>query len=151
MAKTLKEAFQQGKLYTDTERYTFLKLPVASITMASNLISKCHSPTAFRGLLYDKDEITMMIPTSDYIAQKALLHQQHHGETEMGNYSYRLITFDVVLDPNLIGFMHAVTKVLAAEDISVLPFAAYSRDHIFVQEQDFEKAMGALGRLKEQE
>jgi hypothetical protein len=146
MAKTLKEAFQQGELFSDTETYTFLKLPVASIAAASNAISNCQSATAFRGLLYDKYEITMMIPESDYIAQKGTL--QVDGD-EVGEYSYRLITFDVVLDPNLIGFMHAVTKVLAAEGISVLPFAAYSRDHIFVQDKDFDKAMGALECLKE--
>ena len=104
--------------------------------------------TTFRGLLFDKDEITLMIAEKEYEAHKnsGLLQGP---EIDVGKCPYRLITFDVVMDPDLIGFMHAVTQTLAAERISVLPFAAYSRDHIFVQEQDFEKAMVALNRLKQ--
>ena len=64
--------------------------------------------------------------------------------------NYRLIAFDVVLDPTLIGFMAKITKALAGAKISVLPFAAYSRDHIFVADRDFDKAMQVLEDLKKE-
>ena len=60
---------------------------------------------------------------------------------------YRLITFDdVVLDPNLVGFMAEITKVLAGNgtNISVLTYAAYSTDHIFVANKDYTKATHIL-------
>ena len=65
---------------------------------------------------------------------------------EMG-IDYRLITFDdVVLDPNLVGFMAEITKVLASNgnNISVLTYAAYSTDHIFVANKDYTKATHIL-------
>jgi hypothetical protein len=150
MAKTVQEALKEGELFTDNLRYTFLKLPVSSLDKASTLFSsKSSYSSAFRGLLLDKDEITMMIPQEDWNAYHQKAAERPAGEPwEVGTSAYRLITFDVVMDPNLIGFMYNVTKVLAAEKISVLPFAAYSRDHIFVQEKDYEKTMTALERLK---
>ncbi len=142
MATTVKDALSRGKLYTDEEKYTFLKLPVTAFREASSLVAS--SSSSFRGILLDKDEITMMIPESDYeSAKKGSLN-----DAEVGSATYRLITFDVVLDPNLIGFMYTVTKVLADANVSVLPFAAYSRDHVFVQEKDFDLAMATLENLK---
>jgi hypothetical protein len=45
--------------------------------------------------------------------------------------------------------MAVVTRTLADANISVLPFAAYSRDHIFVSEADFDRALLVLNRLKD--
>ena len=158
MATTVKEALSNGKLYTDQEQYTFLKLPVSASRDALNLMAASASSSRselFRGTIFDKDEITMMIPTNDYCVSRKGENEQeeagvlHNDDVEVGSSPYRLITFDIVLDPNLIGFMHTVTKVLAEENISVLPFAAYSRDHIFVQEKDFKKAVAALERLRD--
>lgn len=154
MAKTVQEALREGDLYSDKIQYTFLKLPVSSIDQASQILSSSNGKsesTTFRGLLVDKDEITMMIPKGDWSKSKTSIPalQENRG-IEEGSCPYRMITFDVVMDPNLIGFMHTVTKTLAAESISVLPYAAYSRDHIFVQEGDYEKAMAALERLKKE-
>jgi len=148
MAKTVQEALNKGELFTDNFRYCFLKLPSSSAEKACAVFASCSaSSTAFRGLLIDKDEITMMITQEDWHAQrKSIPHEV--DDWEVGICAYRLITFDVVMDPNLIGFMYNVTKVLAAENISVLPFAAYSRDHIFVQEKDYVEAIAALERLK---
>jgi hypothetical protein len=47
-----------------------------------------------------------------------------------------------------VGLMARITQILAAAKISVMPFAAFSRDHIFVGEADFDKAMQVLGQLK---
>ena len=158
MATTVKEALSNGKLYTDQEQYIFLKLPVSASREAFNLMAATSSSSStsdlFRGIIFDKDEITMMIPTSEYHVFKKDKNEQDGTlllpeNVEVGSSPYRLITFDIVLDPNLIGFMHTVTKVLAEEKISVLPFAAYSRDHIFVQEKDFNTAMAALERLRD--
>jgi hypothetical protein len=140
MATTVEDALQQGKLFTDDQTYTFLQLPVSSVSNAATAVS---NSSYFRGLLVDKDEITLMITSQDYAKEKDALGEN----VEVGEFSYRMITFDAVLAPTLIGFMATITKALAAAEISVLPFAAYSRDHIFVQEGDFEKAMQVLEGL----
>ena len=63
---------------------------------------------------------------------------------EISSIDYRLITFDVDLAPTLVGFMAFITDKLANSQVSVLPFGAYSKDHIFVSTKDFEKAMDVL-------
>jgi hypothetical protein len=118
--------------------------------------------TTFQAFMIDKDEITMMVTTKEYERNKSELVMVSVGgndgdveeendtsqQYEVGDIRYRLITFDVVLAPTLVGFMAVVTEALAAKNVSVLPFAAYSRDHIFVSENDFKTAMDALESLK---
>ena len=68
--------------------------------------------------------------------------------TDNNGIDYRLFTFDdVVLDPSLVGFMAVITKVLSDGNISVLPYAAYSTDHIFVAQKDYHKAKQILEGL----
>jgi hypothetical protein len=142
MAKTVEQALQEGELFTDNQTYTYLKMPVTSISKATNMVAACSGD--FRTLMLDKDEVTLMISSNDYEAHREKLVDDH---VEVGRFAYRLITFDVVMDPTLIGFMATVTKALAAAQISVLPFAAYSRDHIFVSEDDYPNAMKILEGL----
>lgn len=152
MADTIPEAFQKGELYSDQEIYQFLKLPTSAAPLALQSLSALSVDNGssrgipYRAFMIDKDEITVMIPASHFER-----FQKNNANCEVGPISYRLITFDVVLAPTLVGFMAAVTKALAAAKVSVLPFAAYSRDHIFVAEADFDKAMDALTSLREEQ
>lgn len=141
-AATVSEALQRGKFVTDEIPYSFLQLPPSRSDIALSLLSSIsESDNSFRGLLVDKDEITLMV-------RKDAVSESDQNGVHQASTDYRLITFDVVLDPNLVGFMNVITGVLAKERISVLPFAAYSRDHIFIQEPDFERAMSALKTLQ---
>lgn len=150
MADNIPEAFRNGTLYSDQETYKFLKLPAtaaSSILQAMSKLPPQHNDvTPFQAFMVDKDEITVMLSSSQLDdLQKDIANIDY----EVGPISYRLITFDVVLAPTLVGFMAVVTRALADAHISVLPFAAYSRDHIFVSEVNFEKARQVLESLKE--
>jgi hypothetical protein len=151
MADNIPDAFRRGTLYTDNENYTFVKLPIASSVMALDFLKSCHdsdaTASAFQTFVLDKDEITMMIPTSSFESKFKAMSDKF-PTYEQGNIQYRIITFDVVLAPTLVGFMAVVTRALADANVSVLPFAAYSRDHVFVSEKDFDTAMQVLERLK---
>jgi len=104
--------------------------------------------------MVDKDEITFMVCDEDW---KRVETRDGGTETkdvddettidfktEISPIDYRLITFDVDLAPTLVGFMAFVTEKLATAQVSVLPFGAYSKDHIFVSTRDFDKAMDVL-------
>jgi hypothetical protein len=140
--QTIEEALSKGEIFSDGRIYRFLKLPLSSAAKAATIVTSGKS-NPFLGLLIDKDEVTLMLSDNDYQVHKTTL-----GEHEVGEFSYRLITFDIVLEPTLIGFMAYITKALAAAKISVMPFAAYSRDHIFVGVDHFDKAMEVLNNLK---
>ena len=132
------------------------------------------TPPPFQCFMVDKEEITIII--SEYVFKEHFKAGKNNNDDdsdsdnndndsrsndgsnsnsnssssisfdEMG-IDYRLITFDdVVLDPNLVGFMAEITKVLAStgNNISVLTYAAYSTDHIFVANKDYTKATHIL-------
>jgi hypothetical protein len=60
---------------------------------------------------------------------------------------YRLITFDIVLDFGVVGFLAAVAGALAARGVSVYALSAYSRDHLLVRREEVEVARAALEDL----
>ena len=141
MAQTVDDVLAEAELYSDGYSYRFVKLPSNAITVAAGIVAEAGNP--FMALLVDKDEVTLMIDDEDYQEFKNRLRDHEVSET-----SYRLITFDIVLEPTLVGLMARITQILAEANISVMPFAAYSRDHIFVGEADFDRAMEVLQQLK---
>ena len=100
--------------------------------------------------MVDKEEITMMVDNDVYNEHFSSTKSPETNENIMvdNGINYRLFTFDnVVMDPSLVGFMAVVTKVLAENEISVLPYAAYSTDHVFVADNDADKARTVLEDL----
>jgi hypothetical protein len=60
---------------------------------------------------------------------------------------YTLITFDIVLDLSLVGFLSVVSSVLADEGVSIYALSTYLRDHILVRKEEAGRAVAALERL----
>lgn len=133
---TAAEIFTQAILYTDDFAYTLIHLPPTAITPAAAVLAEIGE--SFSALIVDKDEVTLLLAEDDWDAYQRRLPDH----TTMG--PYRLITFDLELDPDLIGFMAYICTILAQVNVSVLPFSAYARDHFFVQAGDFETAWNAL-------
>lgn len=143
MAQTVQQVLENAVFYSDNEPYIFLRLPPAAVTAAAGVIAEIGEP--FCGILVDKDEITLMIPQPAWDD-----FQQRLPGAVVGDDLYRLITLDVVLEPDLTGLIAQIGQALASAGISILPFAAFSRDHIFVRESQFDQAMATLNHLKTQ-
>jgi hypothetical protein len=141
MPQTVKQALSEATFYSDGQPYTFARLPPAAIMAAAGVVAEIGEP--FCALLVDKDEVTLMIPAEAWDDFSRRLP----GHT-LASQHYRLITIDVPLDPNLVGFMAYISQALADAGISILPFAAYTRDHLFVAEEHFNGAIAALEKLK---
>lgn len=93
-------------------------------------------PNAFANII-DKNEITLIIEESKIIKKDIL-------EIEEG---WKILTFDIVLPFNLVGFLSKVSKVLADEKISIFVISSYSTDHILVKEKDLAKTKEKLENL----
>lgn len=65
-------------------------------------------------------------------------------EVERG---WTLLTFDVVLPFDLVGFLAVVASALAERDVSIFALSAYSTDHILVKQADTERALDTLSAL----
>lgn len=137
----MNELFKKMDLYTDETDYILLKFPSTGITVAAGILAQIGDP--FGTVIVDKDEVTLIIPI-DVVGDFAKrLH-----DVEKSPDVYRLITFDIVLDFSVVGFMAGISRALADANISILPLAAFSRDHLLVKKADFDKAWGILSGLK---
>lgn len=141
MSQTIEEALRQAKLVVDAREYALLRLPPRTITAAAGVLAEISEP--FCALIVDKDEVTLIIP-AEAVPDFAARLRDHVAAAS----SYRLITLDVELEPNLVGFMARISAALAAAGVSILPLAAYSRDHLLVPSAQADTARQALEKLQ---
>lgn len=141
MAQTVAQALQQAQLYTDDQLYRMIHLPPKGIMAAAGVLAQIGEP--FGALIADKDEVTLILP-ADLVAEFADRLREHRASES----TYRLITFDLELEPTLIGFMAHVAAALATAGVSIMPLAAFNRDHILVPADQFESAWNTLQRIK---
>ena len=127
-------------LLADKRHYNMIRLPISDLSVAHAVLLTADEP--FFAIIFDQHEITIVAPieTWAYIAERSPNAVREQG-------SFRLITFDVVLPPTLIGYMARISAALAQAQVPIFPFAAYSRDHIIVAADKFQAAWDALTAL----
>ncbi len=133
----VREILRTCTFVADNQPYAVTRLPARGITAAAGVIAEIGEP--FLALIADADEVTLVIPT-DALEEFERRLRGHEAMTEY----YRLLTCDAVLPPDLIGFMARISAILAEASVTILPFAAYSRDHVLVPQSQFDQAVQAL-------
>jgi hypothetical protein len=98
----------------------------------------------FSSVTYDNNEVSVVLRASDWERLKG----EFSGFDEAG--PYRLLTFDIVLDLSIVGFLSVVSAVLAEEGVSIYAISTYLRDHILVRKEDSPRAVAALRKLIEE-
>jgi hypothetical protein len=119
----LKNYFKEGKIYISPRTYAILK-------------TKKPLSNAF-AVIQDRKEITVVIK------QKRI---PEHGVIAVEK-GWRIITFDLVLPFELVGFLAKVTTLFAPAKISVFVLSSYSTDHILVKDKDLIQAIRVLKGL----
>ena len=90
-------------------------------------------------LLRDPYEVTLLLEESDW---RAMRHAARDAKVESG---FRLVTLDVELGWDVVGFLARVTEILAAAGVPVGALSAFSRDHLLIKQEDLGRALRALG------
>jgi hypothetical protein len=90
-------------------------------------------------VLRDEHEVTLMLDETDW---RAMRHAARDARVE-GN--FRLVTLDLELDWNVVGYMARVTALLSGAGISVGALSAFSRDHLLIKQDDLGQALRVLG------
>lgn len=90
-------------------------------------------------LLRDAYEVTLLLEEEDW---RAMRHAARDAKVEEG---FRLLTFNVELQWDVVGFLARVAEIMATEGIPVGALAAFSRDHLLVKQDDLARALRALG------
>jgi hypothetical protein len=141
MVSTIEQALTAAVLYSDDMLYKMAHLPTNAVVAAAAVLAEIAEP--FSALLIDKDEITLILKKTDLEAYARRL-PGHRASVD----DFRLITFDVTLAPNLVGFMAVVSRALADAGVTIMAFAAFERDHLLVPAPQFEPARAALQQLQ---
>lgn len=121
--RKLKNYFKEGKIYIFPRTYAILK-------------TKKPLSNAF-AVIQDHKEITVVIEQEKIPG---------YGVISMEK-GWRIITFDLVLPFELVGFLAKVTTSLALAKISVFVLSSYSTDHILVKDSSLNQATKILGDL----
>jgi hypothetical protein len=90
-------------------------------------------------LLRDPFEVTLLLEESDW---RSMRHAARDAKVESG---FRIVTLDVELAWNVVGFLARVTELLAAAGVAVGALSAFSRDHLLIKQEDLGKALRTLG------
>lgn len=84
--------------------------------------------------IQDDKELTVIIDQTKVDEKDAI---------EIDKY-WKLITIDIVFEFEVVGVMAKLSTALAKVGISILPIAAYSRDHILVKKEKINQAVDVL-------
>ena len=95
----------------------------------------------YSSVTYAGEEVSVVLRSSDWAKLKA--NFTGHKEEE----PYRLITFDIILDLSIVGFLSVVSTALAESGVSIYALSTYLKDHILVKKRDAAKAIAVLNGL----
>jgi hypothetical protein len=98
------------------------------------------SPSAESPFLIFRDsrEVTLLLEESDFLRIRHLVRE---AKIERG---FRLVTLDIELPWNVVGYLARVTEILAASGISVGALSSFSRDHLLIKQDDLGRALRVL-------
>jgi hypothetical protein len=138
----VRDLIAKTPLFSDGEAYLMIKLPASAITVAAGIVAEIGDP--FAALIIDKDEVSLVVPHE--AVDEFGTRLRGHVASSM---RYRLITFDIELPHDIVGYLAPITTALAAAGISILAFAAYTRDHVLVPEDRYADALRVIEALKQ--
>jgi hypothetical protein len=130
--------FAATKLKLHPEEFTLVSLPLSDKEKALELFK---GVDPFSTISVDHSEVSLILREPEWSEMSSQF------EVYVSEGPYRAITFDIVLDLNLIGFLSVVSAVLVDEGISIYAVSTFLRDHILVKSSQADKAMNALGSL----
>ena len=89
-------------------------------------------------ILQDAHEITLLVDDVDWQKMRFALRE---AKAE-GN--FRLVTLNIELGWDVIGYLALVMKILAEAEIPVGAISAFSRDHLLIKQENLAKALLAF-------
>ncbi|HXM35444.1 MAG TPA: ACT domain-containing protein [Pyrinomonadaceae bacterium] len=87
----------------------------------------------------DQREVTLVIENDDWAR---IRHVARDAKVESG---FRLVTLDIALPWNTVGYLARVTELLAEAGVSIGAITAFSRDHLLIKQADLGKVLRVLG------
>ena len=135
----VKEILSRTEIQLDDEEYVIVSLSLKQEEKARQVLNRL---APFSSITYDYKEVSIVTKTIEW---NKVSNQFKAYELEG---PYKLITFNIVLDLSIVGFMAIISKKLADAGVSIYAISTYLRDHILVKSEDAENAVRVLENLK---
>lgn len=137
MNERARELWARTRIRVWPERYVLASLPVGRLADAASLAVRAGD--AFTALVRERDEVSLTLP-------EALRPDLESLEARVAG-PYRVFTFDLELELDVIGFLAPALERLAAAGVSIVPQCGFRTDHLLVFDRDLDAAVHALEAL----
>lgn len=144
MKMTTKELLKRSRVEVTPETFTLISISHEDLFKLLENPELSPRMTAPFMIFKDKYETTMLLDETDFAT---LRHAVRDAKIE---YGFRLLTFEIVLDFTVVGFLAEVAKILAEAGIPIIALSAFSRDHFLIKQEDLSKALKVLGEHVEE-
>jgi uncharacterized protein len=133
-----RDAWARTSVHAWPGAYLLASVPLARRAEAAALAASAPAGS-FVALVSEREEIALTLPESSRAGLDAL------GARVDG--PYRVLTFDVTLPLDLVGFLAPAAVRLAEAGVSIVPQCGFRTDHLLVRAGDLERAQRVLGAL----
>ncbi len=132
----LRKLFRRTKLVVLPEDYLMIRLPVD----AKPIPGEWYRPLTTRYAVFVREpkDITLIIPRRKWLRMQTMFSQSQVSEP------MKVVIFDIELGINVYGFIAAISRVLADDQISIMPVSSFHRDHILVRKTDLPRTVRSL-------
>ena len=127
---------RQARWQARPERFVLAALEPNERMVVARLLAGVTAP--FMQLIAESDLLTLLLPQSDWRSLKPAFP---HARVQQ---PFRVISFDLDLPNDLVGFLAVASRALAEAGVPILAICGYTKDHILVREEHLERALAAL-------
>lgn len=140
---TNKELLKKTRVEISPETFSLISLQQNEFQKLLETPELSPRMTAPFMIFKDKYEITLLLDETDFG------NVRNNLENAKVETSFRLLTFETVLDFNVFGFLAEITRILAEAEIPIVALSAFSRDHVLIKQENLAKALKVLGEFVE--
>lgn len=123
------------------EHFVLAGFPLAARGQALAALAQTAAP--FVQLIAEPDLITLVVPEEAWRTMSLAFADARVQAP------FRVISFDLDLPDDLIGFLAVVSRAIAGAGVPILAICGYTKDHILVREPHLAAALAALEALVE--
>jgi hypothetical protein len=135
----LSAILSQSRWQVRPARFVLVGLAPSERLVATRLLAGLTAP--FAQLIFEPDVLTLVLPEANWQALSAAFPRARTQGP------FRVISFNLDLPDDLVGFLAAVSRALADAGVPILAICGYAKDHVMVREEHVERALAAIQSL----
>jgi uncharacterized protein len=121
------------------ERFVLVGLAPDQRLLVARLLPGVTAP--FTQLVVEPELITLVLPEDEWRS----LSPAFRGARVQR--PFRVISFDLDLPDDLVGFLAEIARALAGAGVPILAICGFARDHVLVREEHLDTALAAIQSL----